>query len=323
MNYQDAGVDIVQGDLFVERIKSMTRTNNPKVKKGIGGFAALYEISKDRYLASGTDGVGTKLLLAHERGIYDTIGIDLVAMCVNDIICTGAKPLFFLDYFATGKLDPEVGGEIIKGIQLGCDESEMALIGGETAEMPGVYSGNDFDLAGFAVGDLNKNNLIEGSKIREGDTLIGLHSSGVHSNGFSLVRKLLSNASSELKKQFLAPTKIYWETIKNIPNELINGLAHITGGGIDNVSRMNPDFEYCLDNWRGNDLVHENFQWIMKTGNVPIDEMYKTFNMGIGMVLATSTPERVLEILSTSNIEFSVVGKVQIGKKRVFINKIN
>ena len=323
MNYQDAGVDIVKGDLFIEKIKSITKTNNPKVKKGIGGFAALYEISKDRFLASGTDGVGTKLLLAQELGIYDTIGIDLVAMCVNDIICTGAKPLFFLDYFATGKLVPDVGTEIIKGIQKGCDQSEMALIGGETAEMPGVYSENDFDLAGFAVGDVNKDRLIDGSKIKEGDTLIGLHSSGVHSNGFSLVRKLLLNASPEFKKQFLAPTKIYWDIIKKIPIDLINGIAHITGGGIENVSRMNPDFEYCLDNWKGSESVNQKFQWIMKTGCVSPDEMFKTFNMGIGMVIATGSPRALIEKLDTLNAPYSVVGAVKKGKKGVFINKIH
>lgn len=288
--YKDAGVDVEKGDLFVEKIKGMIgSTYNERVVSGAGGFAALYDMG-DRYLASGTDGVGTKLKVAQKLNKHDTIGIDLVAMCVNDILCTGARPLFFLDYLASGKLDVEVSVEIIKGITEGCKQAGCALIGGETAEMPGMYKDGEYDLAGFAVGEVDKNKLIDGSNVEAGDKIFGLPSNGFHSNGYSLVRKLIKENEKELLEEVLAPTKIYVKEVLNLLKNVegIKGLAHITGGGFDNIKRINSDFEYDITN----DEFINNMPGCMKTicdrSGLSKEELLKTFNMGIGFVIVSS-----------------------------------
>ena len=248
MDYKEAGVDVEKGDAFVEKIKSFIKdTYTDEVVSGVGGFAALYSIDEDRYLAAGTDGVGTKVKLAQELNLHHTIGQDLVAMCMNDVICTGARPMFFLDYLACGKLDLEVHAKIVEGIAKACKEIKCALIGGETAEMPGVYAEGVYDLAGFAVGDVMKANWLGPDKVKAGDTLVGIASSGFHSNGYSLVRKLVKENETELKKELLTPTKLYVNQVMQllkIQRDNIHGLAHITGGGFHNIPRMNEELGY-------------------------------------------------------------------------------
>lgn len=303
LSYKDSGVDIEKGDALVERIKSKVKsTYGSRVKGGVGGFACLYETG-DRYLAAGTDGVGTKLKLAFDLNKHDTVGIDLVAMCVNDILCTGAKPLFFMDYLATGKLELETSEAIIDGVVEGCLQSEAALIGGETAEMPGMYGEGEYDLAGFAVGEVFPNNLLGGEKVREGATLIALPSVGFHSNGFSLVRRVLENNDYDHKERLLTPTKIYWKAVKGLlENDLLSGMAHITGGGLTNITRMNDSLGYEL-NLSGDDfkkdLFHEDFHWVQEKGGISTHEMLKTFNGGIGLVIATENPSEVFDHLSS------------------------
>tara|TARA_Y100000768_G_scaffold388777_1_gene387072 strand:- start:4304 stop:5260 length:957 start_codon:yes stop_codon:yes gene_type:complete len=282
MNYKESGVDIEKGDLFVEKIKGFVKeTYTDQVKTAVGGFAALYD-QGDRYLATGTDGVGTKLKLATELGIHDSIGIDLVAMSVNDVLCTGARPMFFLDYLATSKLDLEIHTEVVKGIAQGCLEAGCALVGGETAEMPGMYQAGEYDLAGFCVGDLPKDKIVEGNQIREGMKIYGLASSGFHSNGFSLVRELIKDEDQDLKAACLTPTKIYVKTIQNLMLEnKIAGLAHITGGGLNNIKRMNDSFGYQLDNLPPMPAFMEK---VLDKSALSPQELYTTFNMGIGFV---------------------------------------
>ncbi|MAZ48924.1 MAG: phosphoribosylformylglycinamidine cyclo-ligase [Halobacteriovoraceae bacterium] len=308
MNYEQAGVDVVKGDLFVKGISELVRsTYDENVKAGVGGFAALYDIG-DRYLVSGTDGVGTKLMLARELDDHTSIGQDLVAMCVNDILCTGASPLFFLDYLATGKLTPEIHHDVVKGIAIACKEAHCALIGGETAEMPGCYAGADYDLAGFAVGMVDKNKVIDGSQVKPGMKILGLPSSGFHSNGYSLVRHLLEGESTELKTQCLAPTKLYTSDIKKIlSTEHVYGLAHITGGGLNNISRINEEFSYRIDSLPE---MPDFMQYLCDKSALEAKELYRTFNMGLGFCIVTSSPSEIQSLLPQAQL----IGEVQEGQ---------
>jgi len=299
MTYRDAGVDIDAGDALVDNIKPYAkRTMRPEVLAGIGGFGALCGIPakyRDPVLVSGTDGVGTKLKLAFELDRHETIGIDLVAMSVNDILVQGAEPLFFLDYFACGKLDVARATKVVKGIAEGCEQAGCALIGGETAEMPGMYPAGEYDLAGFAVGVVEKNQIVDGSTIGEGDVVLGLASSGAHSNGYSLIRKIIGTrrddltqelAGSTLGDALLAPTRIYVKAILQLLAKLpVKGLAHITGGGLtENVPRIMPErLTACMERkaWPLTPL----FAWLQRAGNVSDDEMLRVFNCGIGMVV--------------------------------------
>ena len=300
LSYRDAGVDIDAGDQLVENIKPFAkRTMRPEVLGGLGGFGALVEISKkyqNPVLVSGTDGVGTKLKLAFEWDIHHTVGIDLVAMSVNDILVQGAEPLFFLDYFACGKLDVARATDVIKGIAEGCEQSGCALIGGETAEMPGMYPEGEYDLAGFAVGVVEKSKVINGRSIRPGDVVLGLASNGAHSNGYSLVRKIIERSNPDLDAEFdggqtlrqavIAPTRLYVKPILTALEKFeIKGMAHITGGGLtENIPRVLP--ENCVaqidaQSWP----LPKLFQWLQQAGNVEQQEMYRTFNCGIGMAV--------------------------------------
>ncbi|MBR9812756.1 phosphoribosylformylglycinamidine cyclo-ligase [bacterium] len=302
LSYRDAGVDIDAGNALVDAIKpAVAATRRPEVLGGLGGFGALFEIPKgykEPVLVSGTDGVGTKLKLALDVGWLDGVGIDLVAMCVNDILVGGAEPLFFLDYYATGKLQPETAARVITGIAEGCRQAGAALVGGETAEMPGMYAGDDFDLAGFCVGIVEKSKILDGNRAAPGDVLVGLGSSGVHSNGFSLVRKLIEHSGVDLDQPLegggqplgrllLEPTRIYVKLVHALLAQFdIRAMVHITGGGLqENIPRSLPDgigAKITLDAWPRSAL----FQWLQQAGNIETDEMHRTFNCGIGMVLA-------------------------------------
>jgi phosphoribosylformylglycinamidine cyclo-ligase len=337
ITYRDAGVDIDAGDELVERIKPVVRrTHRPEVLAGIGGFGALVEIPagyKQPVLVSGTDGVGTKLRLAIDTGRHDTIGIDLVAMCANDVVVQGAEPLFFLDYYATGKLQVDVAEAVIRGIAEGCTQAGAALVGGETAEMPGIYSGDDYDLAGFCVGVVEKSAIIDGTRIKAGDAVIGLASSGPHSNGYSLIRKLIevaqANTSTELDgrplfDRLLTPTRIYvkalLELIRAVP---VHGLAHITGGGItDNIPRVLSDgLEVVLE--RGSWQRDPVFEWLQHTARISAAEMYRTFNCGIGMVaiVPNEHAQAAVNLLNSRGETASVIGEVRNGGRGVVINE--
>jgi phosphoribosylformylglycinamidine cyclo-ligase len=312
LTYRDAGVDIDAGNSLVERIKPLVAlTRRPEVMAGLGGFGGLFALPPDRYrepvLVSGTDGVGTKLKLAQKLAQHDTIGIDLVAMCVNDVLVTGAEPLFFLDYFACGKLDVEVASAVIGGIAEGCRQAGAALIGGETAEMPDMYKAGEYDLAGFCVGAVERAELIDGSGIAAGDALIGIASSGPHSNGYSLIRKVLKIAENRdidgepAEQLLMAPTLIYVKAVQQLREHVaLKGLAHITGGGLtENVPRVLPDgvhAEIELNSWRQGAV----FDWLAVTGQIAAPEMRRTFNCGVGMVAivaddAAASAIRVLE----------------------------
>ncbi|WP_298269323.1 phosphoribosylformylglycinamidine cyclo-ligase [Geobacter sp.] len=330
VTYKDAGVDIDAGNTFVKMIKPFVKaTSRPEVISDIGGFGGLFSLNASKYknpvLVSGTDGVGTKLKIAMMADRHDTVGIDLVAMCVNDIVVQGAEPLFFLDYFATGKLDPAKGADIVKGISEGCVQAGCALIGGETAEMPGFYQPGEYDLAGFTVGVVDRENIIDGSSITVGNKLIGIASSGLHSNGYSLARKVIfdvmglgiNDTIPELSRSvadvLLAPTRIYVKSVLNLLRDFsINGIAHITGGGLlENVPRVLP--KGCkavvrLDSW----TVPEIFRIIQNAGKVDMMEMYRTFNCGIGMVLAVPEKEadEILIRLSGLHEKAFVIGEV-------------
>jgi len=303
LSYRDAGVDIDAGDRLVENIKPFAkRTMRPEVLSGIGGFGGLVEISKkykEPVLVSGTDGVGTKLKLAFELNRHDTVGIDLVAMSVNDILVQGAEPLFFLDYFACGKLDVDAATEVIKGIASGCEQSGCALIGGETAEMPGMYPVGEYDLAGFAVGVVEKSKIITGEHIIPGDVVLGLASNGAHSNGYSLVRKIIERSHPDLNARFdgertladciMAPTRLYVKPMLALMQSIsVKGMAHITGGGItENVPRVLPQnvvADIDSKHWQ----LPKLFDWLREQGNVAPQEMFRTFNCGIGMVVVVS-----------------------------------
>jgi len=314
MDYKAAGVDVEKGDLFVEKIgKFIHETYDSRVISGVGGFAALYAIDEERLLATGTDGVGTKVKLAQELGIHETIGQDLVAMCVNDVLCTGARPLFFLDYFATGKLDLEVSTAVVKGIANACKLGGSALIGGETAEMPGVYESGVYDLAGFSVGEVNRKDWIDGKKCEEGQYIIGLRSSGFHSNGFSLVRKLVRDDEIELKKKLLTPTRIYVKLIHALlqdQRENITGLAHITGGGFDNISRINESLKYEITNYPDDSFRPEFMNEIIKRADLTQKEAYTTFNMGVGFVITVKNLEQAQEFFKLQGEDTIVLGRV-------------
>ncbi len=312
MDYKTAGVDVEKGDLFVERIKGMIReTYDARVVSGVGGFAALYEMDDDRLLATGTDGVGTKVKLAQELNIHDTIGQDLVAMCVNDILCTGARPLFFLDYLATGKLDLDVSTLILKGIVNACKLSGSALVGGETAEMPDVYAPGVYDLAGFSVGEVTRANLLDGKRCEPGQTILGLKSSGFHSNGYSLVRKLVKADEKELKTQLLTPTRIYVKLIQSLlanQRENITGLAHITGGGFHNIPRIREELGFQIDTLPTDAARPACMNEIIKRSGLNTEQLYETFNMGIGLTITVKDAEHAKKFLSSAGEDVLVLG---------------
>ena len=336
LTYADAGVDIDAGNALVEQIKpAAKRTARPGVMAGLGGFGALFDLKAagfaDPVLVAATDGVGTKLRIAIDTGVVDTIGIDLVAMCVNDLVCQGAEPLFFLDYFATGRLETDHAVRIIQGIATGCEQSGCALIGGETAEMPGMYQAGDFDLAGFAVGAMERSSALP-ADVAEGDVLLGLASDGVHSNGYSLVRKLVEVsglnwaddcpfATGTLGAALLAPTRLYVKSALSAINlGGVNALAHITGGGLtENIPRVLPNgmgVQIDLDSW---DLPPV-FQWLAATGGMQSSELLKTFNCGIGMVLAVSADraDALSRQLTAEGEKVSVLGCVTAGSSVVY-----
>ena len=336
VTYRAAGVNIDAGEELVERIKPhVRRSMRGEVLGGIGGFGALVEVPLDRYrkpvLVSGTDGVGTKLRLAIDTGRHDTVGIDLVAMCVNDVVVQGAEPLFFLDYFATGALDVAIGERVIAGIVEGCVQAGCALVGGETAEMPGMYHGADYDLAGFSVGIVEKDRIIDGAKTTAGDVVLGLPSSGPHSNGFSLIRKILEVSGADpgapvegvpLIERLMAPTRIYVKPILRLLEQVsVHGLAHITGGGlVDNIPRVLPEgLEAVLERkaWTRDPV----FNWLQSAGRVGDAEMYRVFNCGIGMTVhvAAQDAQRTIEILEEGGQSARVIGEIRAGTRRVVI----
>jgi phosphoribosylformylglycinamidine cyclo-ligase len=330
LTYRDAGVDIDAGDALVDRIKpAAKRTMRPEVLAGIGGFGALFELSKkyrEPVLVSGTDGVGTKLKLAFQLNRHDTVGQDLVAMSVNDILVQGAEPLFFLDYFACGRLDVNTAATVVEGIARGCELSGCALIGGETAEMPSMYPDGEYDLAGFAVGAVEKSAIIDGSTIRPGDVVLGLASSGAHSNGYSLIRKILERAKPDLAMDMggrpladavMAPTRIYVKSllalIASLGGEGVKGMAHITGGGLtENIPRVLPEnVMAAIDStaW----TLPPLFQWLQREGNVAAAEMHRVFNCGIGMVVivAATDADRATEMLVAAGEAVHRIGVIQ------------
>ncbi|SEQ67209.1 phosphoribosylformylglycinamidine cyclo-ligase [Amphritea atlantica] len=326
ISYKDAGVDIDAGNALVDRIKGVAkRTARPEVMGGLGGFGALCEIPegyKKPVLVSGTDGVGTKLRLAMDLNKHDTIGIDLVAMCVNDLIVAGAEPLFFLDYYATGKLNIDIAADVVTGIGAGCELAGAALVGGETAEMPGMYEGEDYDLAGFCVGVVEKDEIIDGTKVSVGDTLIALPSSGPHSNGYSLIRKIIEVREADLSgtvdgkpltEALLEPTRIYVKPVLElIRKSQVNALSHITGGGLlENIPRVLPQSAKAVidvNSWQ----MPEVFRWLQALGNVDAREMYRTLNCGIGMVIVvpSNTADAALEILKGAGEAPFIIGEI-------------
>lgn len=339
LSYKDAGVDINAGNELVERIKPhVKRTTRPEVIGGLGGFGALCALPgkyKEPILVSGTDGVGTKLRLAIDLKKHDTIGIDLVAMCVNDLVVQGAEPLFFLDYYATGKLEVDVASDVVKGIAEGCVQSGCALVGGETAEMPGMYHAGDYDLAGFCVGVVEKSKIIDGSKVQAGDALIALGSSGPHSNGYSLIRKVIDvagvNPATEqlagkaLGDQLLAPTKIYVKSVLELIEKVdVHAIAHLTGGGFwENIPRVLPDNTKAVideKSWEWQPV----FKWLQEKGNIDSYEMYRTFNCGVGMVIALpqADVEKALNVLRQAGENAWLIGQIESlnpGEKQVII----
>lgn len=328
LSYKDAGVDIDAGNALIEKIKGAAkRTRRPEVMAGLGGFGALFELPtgyREPVMVSGTDGVGTKLRLALDHGKHDTVGIDLVAMCVNDLIVCGAEPLFFLDYYATGKLDIDTAAAVVNGIADGCELSGCSLIGGETAEMPGMYEGDDYDLAGFCVGMAEKSELIDGSKVALGDTLIGLTSSGPHSNGYSLIRKVLEVTQTDpattvldgqpLIDLLMAPTKIYVKSLLAlIAKSPVHALAHITGGGLlENIPRVLPDNATAVIDTKAWTRPAV-FDWLQQGGNIDEHEMHRTLNCGVGMVICVpaDTAATAVEFLNAQGEEAFVMGTIQ------------
>ncbi len=327
ISYKSAGVDIDRADRLIRDVKKLVNTTRVRGSMDtVGGFGGFFDPSaagiKDPVLVASTDGVGTKLKIAQLAGKHDTVGIDLVAMCVNDILCSGARPLFFLDYFATGKLEEKVWSDVIKGVVIGCHEARCALLGGETAEMPGMYAKGEYDLAGFAVGAVSRKKVIDGKKIRPGDVLLGLASNGLHSNGYSLLRKVFPKRY--LKKNhslFLKPTVIYVRPFLGLArNVTIKGAANITGGGFyDNIPRMLPAGVKAVIS-KGSWNVHKVFKLIRERVKISEKELYRTFNMGIGMVLALSPQdaEKARKMLAKKfKLKSWVIGKIVKGKKRV------
>jgi phosphoribosylformylglycinamidine cyclo-ligase len=323
ITYADAGVNRDLGDLFVNRIRKLVRSTYSKaVKSGVGGFASLYDVGGGKYLAAGTDGVGTKLMVAHQLGIHNTVGIDLVAMCVNDVVCTGARPLFFLDYIGCGKLELPVSEAIVEGIVKGCKQAGAALVGGETAEMPGMYDDGEYDLAGFAVGEVKKSQLLDGSKLKAGDELVALASSGLHSNGFSLVRKLIRPEETELLKTALTPTRIYVKPVLAALESKkfgIRGLAHITGSGFYNIPRIHGKFRYLIS---APPSVSPLFQTLRERAGLEEKEMYSTFNMGMGFVIACQKgkADALVKFLNKKGEKAWRLGQVEKGKGEVVVS---
>lgn len=337
LSYRDAGVNIDAGNEFVEKIKSsVASTHRPGVMGSLGGFGGLFELPegyRQPVLVSGTDGVGTKLKLAIDLNKHDTIGIDLVAMCVNDILVLGAEPLYFLDYYATGELNTDIAADVVEGIAEGCRQSNAALIGGETAEMPGMYGKGDYDLAGFCVGVVEKQKIIDGSKVNAGDVMIAIASSGPHSNGYSLVRKIIEVSNADISASFggqdqtlgdalLAPTRIYVKAIHQLLETFdIHAMAHITGGGLlENIPRVLPENAQAVvntDSWQLPDV----FQWLQENGNVEINEMYRTFNCGVGMVLISSADdaENIITALNQNNETAWQLGVIEAGDNKQVI----
>jgi len=328
ISYKDAGVDIAAGNALVDRIKHVAkRTARPEVMGGLGGFGALCEIPegyRQPVLVSGTDGVGTKLRLAMDLGMHDSIGIDLVAMCVNDLIVCGAEPLFFLDYYATGKLNIDVAAQVVTGIGAGCEQAGCALVGGETAEMPGMYEGEDYDLAGFCVGVVEKADIIDGTKVSTGDTLIALPSSGPHSNGYSLIRKIIEVAGinihdtqldgKPLSELLMAPTRIYVKALLQLIKQTgaVKAMAHITGGGLlENIPRVLPDGAQAvidLNSWQRPAV----FNWLQEQGNVDETEMHRVLNCGVGMVIcvAADQADAALQSLRDAGEQPWIIGQI-------------
>jgi phosphoribosylformylglycinamidine cyclo-ligase len=340
LSYKDAGVDIDAGNALVEKIKgAVKRTTRPEVMGGIGGFGAICQIPtgyKEPVLVSGTDGVGTKLRLAIDLKKHDTVGIDLVAMCVNDLLVLGAEPLYFLDYYATAKLDVDVASDVVAGIAEGCIQSGCALVGGETAEMPGMYHEGDYDIAGFCTGIAEKSELIDGSKVAAGDQLIALGSSGPHSNGFSLIRKVLEVNNTDttemlgdrsIADHLLEPTKIYVKsTLAMLKEVKAHALSHITGGGFwENIPRVLPESAQAIidgNSWQWPEI----FNWLQENGNITTHEMYRTFNCGVGMIIVVPADglAQSLEILTAHGENAWHIGEIadmQAGAEQVVINK--
>jgi phosphoribosylformylglycinamidine cyclo-ligase len=327
ISYKDAGVDIDAGNALVERIKGTAkRTRRPEVLGGLGGFGALCELPtryREPVLVSGTDGVGTKLRLAMDLNKHDTIGIDLVAMCVNDLIVCGAEPLFFLDYYATGKLNVDIAADVVAGIGEGCLQSGAALVGGETAEMPGMYEGEDYDLAGFCVGVAEKSEVIDGTTVQPGQALIGLASSGPHSNGYSLIRKIIEVNDADLNIEvdgqpladaLLAPTRIYVKPVLKLIEALpVHAISHITGGGLqENLPRVLPENAKAvvdLNSWKRPEV----FNWIQRGGNVEEYEMYRTLNCGVGMIIVVDQDkaEAAIELLNAEGESAWQIGRIE------------
>lgn len=328
ISYKDSGVDIDAGNALVQAIKPIAKaTTRPEVPSSLGGFGALFELDMAKYknpiLVSGTDGVGTKLRLAIDSGKHDQVGIDLVAMCVNDLIVQGAEPLFFLDYYATGKLDLAVATDVVKGIGEGCLQSGCALIGGETAEMPGMYPKGDYDLAGFCVGIVEKADLIDGTKVKAGDVMLGLASTGPHSNGYSLIRKILEVSNADLQTDIdgqplidalMAPTKIYVKSLLELMKSVdIHAVSHITGGGLlENLPRVMPANTMAnidTNSWNRPAV----FDWIQANGNVEFEEMHRTLNCGIGLVIVVDATdqEKAINVLTQAGETVSVIGQIE------------
>ncbi len=338
LSYKDAGVNIDAGNALVERIKGVSkRTARPEVLGGLGGFGALCEIPagyRQPVLVSGTDGVGTKLRLAMDLGIHDTIGIDLVAMCVNDLVVAGAEPLLFLDYYATGALNVDTAAEVVTGIGRGCELAGCALVGGETAEMPGMYEGDDYDLAGFCVGVVEKADIIDGSQVAAGDVLIGLASSGAHSNGYSLIRRIVEVSGADLNQPFgnttlgqtlLEPTTIYVKALLELFRQTpVKALSHITGGGLlENLPRVLPEgCRASIDttSWQWPPIFH----WLQEQGGVETREMYRTFNCGVGMVVcvAEAYAEAAIAALNAAGHEAWRIGTVTAGDSGVDLGEL-
>ena len=326
LSYRDAGVDIDAGNQLIDRIKPIAAaTKRDGVVSGLGGFGALFEIPghyKHPILVSGTDGVGTKLKLAIDLNLHSTIGIDLVAMCANDLIVQGAEALFFLDYFATGKLDLDTASDVIKGIGIGCEQAGCALTGGETAEMPGMYSEGDYDLAGFCVGVVERDHIIDGSKVATGDVILGIASSGPHSNGYSLVRKIIEVSGASLSDDFngkplgetlLAPTRMYVKPLLELCKQVdVHAMAHITGGGLpENLPRVLPDDANAridTNSWQRPAI----FDWLQEHGNVENFEMLRTFNCGIGMVVcvAAADAEKAIDVITQQGEQVVQIGEI-------------
>ncbi|MCW5821351.1 MAG: phosphoribosylformylglycinamidine cyclo-ligase [Cyanobacteria bacterium TGS_CYA1] len=308
--YADSGVDIEKADRFVGRLKNLAgRHGHKELWSGAGGYASVYPVDENKGIALTTDGVGTKLLLAIEQKKYDTIGIDLVAMCANDLICVGARPQAFLDYYAIGKIQDDISDDIIKGIVEGCDQAGMLLVGGETAEMPDLYSHDHFDLAGFAMGVVEKSELITGDKIKPKDVIVGVRSSGIHSNGFSLARKLIKDASQ--RAELLEPTLIYCKPVVELLEKhknQIHGIAHITGGGWTNLFRLNKNISFQIENNLSMPKIIDSL-----ASQVAIEEMYKTFNMGIGLFLTVppAIADDVVKTFKQAGFEASAMGEVK------------